>query len=154
MKKHSKQSSYARQLLDPRWQKKRLDILSRDRFTCVKCGDKARTLHVHHKYYVTGRMPWQYPDVSLESLCEKCHQHGSNPDAPLNAVIEPWERLITAAKEIDSLEQDQIERFTHMLQYFSLYSVTHEDLEQFFADWYQTANPCHSTALVGHMEAV
>lgn len=30
-------------------------------------------LHVHHTYYVHGDAPWEYPDESLMTLCDKCH---------------------------------------------------------------------------------
>ena len=33
----------------------------------------AKDLHVHHTYYQIGRMPWEYPDESLVTLCRTCH---------------------------------------------------------------------------------
>lgn len=60
--------------LDPRWQRKRLEILSRDGWTCSSCGATDRTLHVHHGYYEAGAEPWDYPDDSLHTLCEACHE--------------------------------------------------------------------------------
>lgn len=66
--------NYSEKLKDPRWQKKRLEILNRDKWCCRACGDKESTLHVHHKYYITDREPWEYPDICLVSLCENCHQ--------------------------------------------------------------------------------
>lgn len=35
-----KKSDYSQKLLDPRWQRKRLEILQRDDFTCQVCSDK------------------------------------------------------------------------------------------------------------------
>lgn len=67
-------STYSEKLRDPRWQKKRLEILSRDEFTCQHCQCKTRTLHVHHLGYVKGREPWDYPDAALLTLCESCHE--------------------------------------------------------------------------------
>ena len=64
--------NYSEQLKDPRWQKKRLEIMQRDSFKCASCGDEKSTLHVHHKNYVNGKAPWEYGD-SLITLCEKCH---------------------------------------------------------------------------------
>lgn len=40
--------SYSEKLLDPRWQKKRLEILARDNWTCQRCGAVNCELHVHH----------------------------------------------------------------------------------------------------------
>lgn len=31
-------------------------------------------LHVHHKYYVDGRKPWDYPNDALITLCSECHE--------------------------------------------------------------------------------
>ena len=67
------QSWYAQQLKDPRWQRKRLEILNRDEWACVNCGSKDKTLHVNHKRYERGKSPWEYPDSLLETLCEDCH---------------------------------------------------------------------------------
>lgn len=66
--------SYREKLLDPRWQKKRLEILSRDEFTCQICGDKETTLHVHHKFYNSGAEPWEYRDGALVTVCANCHE--------------------------------------------------------------------------------
>lgn len=67
--------SYYQKLLDPRWQKKRLEILSRDDFQCLQCGDGKTTLHVHHGYYERGLDPWEYDDDTLHTLCEECHKN-------------------------------------------------------------------------------
>lgn len=66
--------SYFAKLKDPRWQKRRLEILSRDEFTCQLCEDKESTLHVHHKRYLWGKEPWDIPDNALVTLCESCHE--------------------------------------------------------------------------------
>lgn len=65
-------SAYAEKLKDPRWQKKRLEILSRDNWSCYWCGDTESTLHVHHTVYV-GENPWDTWDECLLTLCEGCH---------------------------------------------------------------------------------
>lgn len=68
------ESDYMRKLRDPRWQKKRLEIMQRDDFTCRMCFETEKTLHVHHTFYTPGREPWEYPDCGLVTLCENCHQ--------------------------------------------------------------------------------
>jgi hypothetical protein len=35
---------------------------------------KGPTVHVHHRHYITGRDPWDYPDNLLVLLCVKCHK--------------------------------------------------------------------------------
>ncbi len=67
-------SKYSEKLKNPNWQKKRLEILNRDDWTCQLCKDKENTLHVHHKYYERRRSPWEYPNTALITLCEDCHK--------------------------------------------------------------------------------
>ena len=64
--------NYKEKLLDPRWQKKRLEILSRDEFACQMCGDAKSTLHVHHILY--NNNPWDIDDDKLITYCQHCHQ--------------------------------------------------------------------------------
>lgn len=33
-----------------------------------------KDLHVHHKYYRKGLLPWQYPNEALITLCWHCHE--------------------------------------------------------------------------------
>lgn len=65
--------SYSDKLKDPRWQKKRLEILDRDNFTCRICKDSSETLHVHHLEYVKGKEPFDYDNDWLVTLCKFCH---------------------------------------------------------------------------------
>src|SRR5689334_22665115 len=71
---NNKKQTYSQKLLDPRWQKKRLEIFQRDDFTCQACGDKEHTLHVHHKFYEFGKEPWEYDNNILITLCAECHE--------------------------------------------------------------------------------
>jgi hypothetical protein len=66
--------TYSEKLRDPRWQKKRLEVMQRDNFTCQLCDDKDTTLNVHHCYYDRGKNPWEYDIASLITLCENCHK--------------------------------------------------------------------------------
>lgn len=87
--------TYSEQLKDPRWQRKRLEILGCANFTCVCCGNNKETLHVHHRYYVAHRYPWEYPLFCFQVLCIKCHENIKTDveDRRQNAecVIEDWE---------------------------------------------------------------
>lgn len=65
--------SYYELLRDPRWQRKRLEVMERAGFTCEECDKGDETLNVHHSFYEKNRDPWDYPDRSLHCLCEKCH---------------------------------------------------------------------------------
>lgn len=66
--------NYAEKLRDPRWQKKRLEILERDNFCCRECGDKKTELHVHHLIYFSKTEPWDFPNCCLVTVCKNCHK--------------------------------------------------------------------------------
>lgn len=84
-------TKYAEQRRDPRWQRRRLEILQRDNFSCQMCASEEKTLNVHHLYYISGREVWNYPDWALSTLCEECHviQHEIAKDE-----LQPFERLL------------------------------------------------------------
>ncbi len=65
---------YSDKLKDPRWQKKRLEILERDEWKCTVCEDDTTTLHVHHLRYKVGKNPWDCDGFDLITLCESCHE--------------------------------------------------------------------------------
>lgn len=67
-------SRYHEKLLDSRWQQRKTSIQIRDQFQCQKCKVKDQTVHVHHRHYLHGRDPWDYPDALLVLLCAKCHK--------------------------------------------------------------------------------
>lgn len=65
--------SISEQIKKPQWQKRRLEIMQRDNFSCQICGDKESTLNVHHFHYDNARKYWEYEDWELITLCERCH---------------------------------------------------------------------------------
>lgn len=67
-------NNYCDLLKDPRWLKKRRKILKRDGFKCTVCDSKSK-LNIHHTYY-TGQNtpPWAYPNNSLLTICNSCHE--------------------------------------------------------------------------------
>lgn len=65
--------TYQEKLKDPRWQKKRLEILTRDGWRCTHCYREDRPLHVHHPFYIKNKDPWEYSNPFLFTLCEDCH---------------------------------------------------------------------------------
>ncbi|SER07758.1 HNH endonuclease [Pedobacter rhizosphaerae] len=73
--------SYGALLFDRRWKDKRLSILERDNKRCVIC-DFNENLQVHHRQYhyiemsKKFKVPWDYPDKLLITLCNSCHQRG------------------------------------------------------------------------------
>ena len=66
---------YSEELKSPKWQRKRLEVLNRDNFTCCLCGDTETELHVHHLKY-NGK-PYESDIQDLETLCWVCHNYNT-----------------------------------------------------------------------------
>jgi len=69
--------SYQKQLQSGTWQERRLRIMERDKFKCVKCGKKDY-LEIHHIDYWDEHKAWEYPDDMLLTLCRPCHSEEKN----------------------------------------------------------------------------
>jgi 5-methylcytosine-specific restriction endonuclease McrA len=69
--------TYEEQLKDQRWLDLREIILIRDGYMCQHCMS-GKNLQVHHLYYLSGKLAWEYPDSALQTLCKGCHamEHG------------------------------------------------------------------------------
>lgn len=65
-------TAYSEKLKSPKWQKRRLEILQRDNFTCQICTDTETELQIHHKKY-TGE-PYEAPEDDLVTMCKCCHK--------------------------------------------------------------------------------
>jgi len=67
--------TYQDKLKDRRWLAKRSEIIVRDNNTCQHCfSENDPLLNVHHKKYIYGKEPWDYPNELLITLCEDCHE--------------------------------------------------------------------------------
>ena len=64
--------SYTEQMKHPYWQRKRLEIFSRDNWKCTVCDKDTHTLHVHHIGY--KGLAWEIDSNLLVTLCEYCHK--------------------------------------------------------------------------------
>lgn len=97
--------TYSQKLRDPRWQKKRLEILQRDGFTCQSCNASDKELQVHHIVY-KKRDPWDYPDYLYQTLCYECHEKRqflteNIVDALRIAVAKvPTERMVAVSERL------------------------------------------------------
>lgn len=91
--------NYAEQLRDPRWQKKRLEIMSRDGFRCRLCSSKTKTLNVHHNYYEPGQLPWEYEDSAFFTLCEDCHRDEEAEKNHLDRILAKAFRMAGATND-------------------------------------------------------
>lgn len=57
------------------WEAVRKQVISRAGRACESCSKSPPILHVHHRFYETGKADWEYPIESLEALCPRCHGH-------------------------------------------------------------------------------
>ena len=65
---------YAEYLAHPSWASKREELFRTLGKRCSRFGCGASTnLHIHHKTYTLGKLPWEYPAENFEVLCEKHH---------------------------------------------------------------------------------
>jgi hypothetical protein len=82
--------TYAEKLKDPRWQKKRLEILNLFSFRCQRCECEYKTLHVHHKTYEYGNDPWDYKNNNFMCLCEDCHEVEHNSKVTFSEMVHDY----------------------------------------------------------------
>src|SRR5262245_55772347 len=108
MAKHQRKelSSYQKKLLDPRWQKMRLQVFERDEWCCQRCFSSEETLHVHHRYYTRDTDPWDYPMEALVTLCETCHEE-ETIERPIQekALLHALRELGFLAAHVEDLAQ-------------------------------------------------
>lgn len=103
--------TYSELLRDPRWQRRRLEIMNRADFSCEQCRDKSSTLNVHHKIYRKGAPPWEYSDAELVCLCETCHEVEHHLRNALNAAMSSMpiyqlERVLGYAQALEQISCD------------------------------------------------
>jgi hypothetical protein len=111
--------SYYELLQDPRWQRKRLEVMQAADFKCERCEAGDKTLNVHHKIYRKGANPWEYQISELMCLCRNCHNehHGwseklkeliANLDASnLEELVGYAEGLRAREVVFDNMDQDE-----------------------------------------------
>jgi 5-methylcytosine-specific restriction endonuclease McrA len=89
-KRNTSTSAFFAKYKHPNWQKKRLEVMEKADFECENCGDKDATLNVHHRFYVSGRDPWEYDVDELVCLCEDCHKYQHTKDERLKASLNKY----------------------------------------------------------------
>jgi hypothetical protein len=80
--------TYSEKLKDPRWQRRRLEVLAAANWTCQECQSSDQTLHVHHNFYRSRTEPWEYPDHALRVVCEECHELAEEQRREFKALSE------------------------------------------------------------------
>ena len=113
--------SYSLKLKDPRWQRKRLEILQRDNFQCTCCGDTESEIHVHHSYYEYGKEIWDYEDSTLFTLCSDCHYAHTISQKKIKEMMR-------------TIQYDQLYIFEKVVSYCSLMNPYDLDLVNKFCD--------------------
>lgn len=114
--------AYADLLKDPRWQRKRLEVLQRDDFHCQSCADKRNTLHVHHLRY--NGNPWDTPSKFLVTLCNDCHS--KEEDLKKRGILNGVEGFGLArctVFEILNRVQERIDDDVTRLEHHPVYSI-------------------------------
>lgn len=97
-------AAFAAKYRDPRWQKKRLEVMQRDDFRCRNCKTTEVTLNVHHRYYTTGANPWEYTLDALVTLCEDCHAtETANIKVASHALLQALKRFGCTAEDMSDL---------------------------------------------------
>jgi len=95
--------NYTSKLKNPRWQKKRLEVLNNAKFRCQICGNKDQELHVHHSYYLKGKEPWQHPACSMIAVCEDHHRMIHKKDKPPDPTEPQKEEVVDSASVVEQL---------------------------------------------------
>jgi 5-methylcytosine-specific restriction endonuclease McrA len=100
---------YSDYLMAPQWQAKRDEVLERDWHMCQKCMS-SRNLQVHHKAYIVGRLPWEYDNQYLITLCGPCHAyfHATDKVPTLehgDPIIEASARIVNSLKSLNGLSR-------------------------------------------------
>ena len=74
---HKRKEYYNRLLEDRRWKEFRLKVMSERGNKCECCGG-TDILQIHHTFYISGKMPWEYNIDDMRVLCRTCHQRIHN----------------------------------------------------------------------------
>ena len=113
----SNNMTYKEQLKSPLWQRRRLEIMERDKFRCLRCGNEKETLNVHHLYYESGLSPWEYPEWSLITLCRTHHK-----DEEAFKTQSDWS-LVESFRRLGA-DNRTLNRFAQMLNEISTHGKT------------------------------
>lgn len=75
--RHKHKEYYKHLLKDKRWKEFRMKVMSERGNNCECCGG-THILQIHHTFYISGKMPWEYDINDMRVLCKKCHQRIHN----------------------------------------------------------------------------
>ena len=103
------------------WKRFRLEIIKLHDSRCARCNRSQADgiiLQAHHKFYVPGRMPWQYDYAECIALCKGCHAEEHGHIMPKSG----WQFI-----GVDDLGTvaDECDWCSKGIRY--VYAITHED---------------------------
>jgi len=107
--------NYFDKLKSPKWQKKRLQILQRDNFTCTSCGSTETELHVHHLMYDFKKEPWEIDNKLLTTFCTDCHKRRHDLEKLIKRVLsesmsnEKYNLIVGFVMDLCLMDIDEIE---------------------------------------------
>lgn len=109
--------TYAEKLKDPRWQKRRLEVMNDAGFECGYCGEKNETLHIHHPAYRKGAAPWEYKAEELACLCATCHDRATKAQAEWSEMgfMSPMDMVSLLCKINDGVVDEACEMLAEMM---------------------------------------
>lgn len=133
--------TYTEKLKDPRWQRKRLEIMERDSFKCTQCSDKKSTLNIHHWKYTKN--PWDAPSSDLSTVCESCHKDIEFSKKLINSFIKDLDfrlllkninRMLQENEVLCKFDDDQILIYkkNDVLSEFDNLIISAPDEDQFY----------------------
>lgn len=102
--------TYYEKLKDPRWQKKRLEIMERDGFQCQSCLNPRDTLNVHHLLYENEKDPWEVDSRWLVTVCEPCHKQITENLERINFLC----RIMSRDVHVSGVLRDVVERISDL----------------------------------------
>lgn len=81
------EQTYSELLKRAEWQRRRKEVLEAASHTCEECGESGVPFEVHHRYYLRGKKPWEYPGEALRCVCGPCHRELGHLDDELRFTI-------------------------------------------------------------------
>jgi len=113
-------ADFADKFEDPRWKRKRDDLLSRRNYECEDCGELHRDAQVHICYYTKGRKLWEYPDRAYKCYCPRHRIMRQRVEDDLKEIladfsIDELDSLHLALKEFAAIRNGRRERVMEQL---------------------------------------
>jgi hypothetical protein len=107
--------SYKELLMDPRWQRKRLEVLEKKGWKCQNCGENETTLNVHHFLYLRGFDPWEYEDWAYAVVCDECHDLAHHYKERRQITLAKSEYARGIIDLLDGLGEEDLKFIAHWL---------------------------------------